>query len=320
MSRIIVTNGVPDRELSMLEGHEVCYPGLGKAYTREDMLRLLPGADAVLACSGIDRGMFEAGRGLKLVVCYGAGYDYIDMRAATELGVPVANMPETVTEATAELAISLILACTRRVAELDALMRTNRPQDAFGLGKRMGVSLRGLRLGIVGIGRIGARVADFGRFMGMEVVYAARSPKPEQDAKGARRLPLDELMHTADVVSLHCPLTPETRGLISRDMLMLMKRTAFLINTSRGAVVDENALIEALRGQRIAGAGLDVYMNEPNITMAFRALSNVVTTPHAGSNTVQTRDLMMRGACERILDALAGRRPEGLLNPEVWRA
>ena len=182
----------------------------------------------------------------------------------------------------------------------------------------MGVLLEDMTLGIVGMGRIGARVAEFGRFIGMRVVYTAHSIKPFSVTGNARHLPLEELLRVSDVVSLHCPLTPETRGMIGRNELALMRPMAFLINTSRGKQVDEAALADALEAGRLAGAGLDVFEAEPEVSERLKKLENVVLTPHIGSNTLRTRNKMAERCCERILDALAGRKPENLLNPEVW--
>ncbi len=316
MGRILVTFGVPCLDSSAFAPHTVVMPELGKAFSREEMLSLLPECDAVLACTALTREMILAGRRLRLIVCYGAGYDAIDVSAATENSIPVCNLPDSVTEGTAELTMALTLAIARRVPELDALVREG--ADAFGLGKRMGVSLRGQTLGVVGMGRIGARVAELARAFGMRILYTAHGPKPAQDALGARYRALDELLKESDFVTLHCPHTPETDGLISRERLALMKPTAFLINTARGKIVNEDALIAALRERRIAGAALDVYRDEPHVPEALRQLPNVVLTPHAGSNTPLTREHMASDACQRLLDGLAGRRPENLLNPEVW--
>jgi glyoxylate reductase len=184
----------------------------------------------------------------------------------------------------------------------------------------MGVSLNGATLGIVGMGRIGSRVAEVGRALGMRILYHARGPKPEQEALGAEYRPLPELMTQADFVSLHCPLTPDTKGMITRELLFSMKATAFLINTARGLVVDEAALLEVLREGRIAGAGLDVFVGEPRINPLFSSLPNVIMTPHVGSNTVQARREMVREASLRIREVvLEGKKPVHLLNPEAWK-
>ena len=312
MAKIIVTHGVPAERFALLQPHEVVIPAQGKAFTEDELVALLPDCDAALACGDFSRRCVEAAKRLRLIVCYGAGYDRIDVRAATERGIFVANTPDSVTEATAELAIGLMLDAVRRIRELDALLRAGEP--AFGMGKRMGVLLEGATLGVVGMGRIGSRVAELARCFRMHILYCGHSPKPCTDA---RFVPLEALLAQSDIVSLHCPCTPETEGLLSRERIALMKPTAILINTARGRIVDEAALAEALRNHRIAAAGLDVFADEPHINPALLALPNVVLTPHVGSNTLQTRNRMAEDACERILDVLAGRRPANLLNPDA---
>lgn len=317
MAVIVVTYGVPTEGFQSLNGHTVHIPPQHTAFSREELLSLLPEADAVLSCKAFDRELIEAAKKLKLIVCYGAGYDAIDMEAATEHGVMVANTPDCVTAPTAELAIAHLMALARRLPEFNQRVRTMAPSELFVMGKFMGTSLEGATLGIVGMGRIGGRVADFGRLMGMRVLYTARHAKPERDAAGDERVPLEELMRRSDFISLHCPHTPETHHLISRDLIALMKPTAYLINTARGPVLDEEALIEALRERRIAGAGLDVYTGEPNVNPAFFELDNVLLTPHVGSNTLHARNQMAEAASERILAVLGGEIPQNLLNPQV---
>ncbi|MEG0512410.1 MAG: NAD(P)-dependent oxidoreductase [Clostridia bacterium] len=319
MARIIVTYGVPAEGFASLAPHELICPPAGERFSREALLSLLPTADAVLACTPFDHELIASAKVLKLIVCYGAGTDSIDLAAATKRGIMVANTPDCVTASTAELAISLLLGLARRLTELDHAMRTLPPSELFVMGKRMGTSLEGATLGIVGMGRIGARVADFGRVMGMRICYAARTPKPVRDALGDKQLCLEALMSQADFISLHCPQTAQTQGMISREMLARMKPTAMLINTARGPIVDESALLDALRNQRISGAALDVFAGEPQINPVFFTLDNVLLTPHVGANTIQTRRLMAEAASERILDMLSGRIPKNLLNPSVLK-
>jgi len=317
MAVIVVTYGVPSDGFSALQGHTVHIAPKCEHFSREELLRLLPEADAVVACKAFDREMIEAAGRLKLIVCYGAGYDAIDVAAATERGVMVANTPDCVTAPTAELAIAHMLNLARRITEFNSRVRTMPPSELFVMGKYLGTSLQGAVLGIVGMGRIGSRVADFGRLMGMKILYTAHSPKPAQDALGAEYVSLEELMRRSDFISLHCPHTPETQHLISDSMIALMKPTAYLINTARGPVVDETALLDALRERRIAGAALDVYTGEPNVNPAFFELDNVILTPHVGVNTLQDRNRMAEAASERILAVLDGRLPDNLINPEV---
>ena len=320
MAKIVVTYGVPAEGFSdFLPGHQICIPAPLSGYSKEELLAILPDADAVLACTAFDADMIAAAKQLKLIVCYGAGYDAIDVAAATKAGIMVANTPDAVTAPTAELAIALLMGISRRIGELDTMLRTQPTPQVFGMGKHMASSLGGQTLGIVGMGRIGAKVADFGHFMGMKVLYTARTPKPERDALGDQRVSLPELMAQSDFISLHCPATSETAGMISREMLALMKPQACLVNTARGAVMDENALLDALKEGRIAGAALDVYPNEPHVNPELLKLPNVLLTPHCGSNTHQARYEMARQACLRIQAVLNGQLPDNLLNPEALR-
>ena len=321
MADIIVTFGVPSDGFKPLrdQNHVIHIPPEGKNFSREEMLAMLPQADAVLACTSFDSELVNAGKKLQVIVCYGAGYDSIDVNAATEKGIPVVNIPDTVTAATAELTIAHILSLARRLRELDGLVRTLRPEELFVMGRRMGSLLEGATLGIVGMGRIGTRVADIARAFGMKILYTCRSEKTHRKTLGDCYTDLPTLFKKSDFISLHCPLTDETRGLVSKEMISLMKPSAFLINTARGPVLDEDALIVALQQRKIAGAALDVYTNEPHVNPAFFQLDNVQLTPHAGSNTLATRNQMAEAASRSILIALAGQTPPNLLNPEVLK-
>lgn len=319
MTHVLITHGVPMEGWTLPQEYETWYPGEGEAFSREELKGLLAEADAVLACGPLDADMIGAAKRLKLIVCYGAGYDSIDLAQATDRGIPVVNIPETVVHPTAEIAVTLMMSLARRIPVLNGVMHSSQAESAFGMGKEMGVSLYGAALGIVGMGRIGSRVAEIGRALGMRILYNARGPKLEQESAGARFCSLPALMAEADFVSLHCPLTLETTGLITRELLLSMKPTAFLINTSRGLVVDESALLEALEHGRIAGAGLDVFVGEPRINPLFQTLPNVIMTPHVGSNTVQARKEMAQEASLRIREVLLeGKKPVHLLNPQVW--
>jgi glyoxylate reductase len=255
----------------------------------------------------VDRSILEAGKGLRIVANVAAGVDNIDVPAATRLGILVTNTPGVLTDATADLTWALILAVARRVVEGDALVRAGKFRG-WNLDLLRGVDLRGKTLGIIGAGRIGKAVARRARGFGAKALLHSRRSG----------IPLRRLLAASDFVSIHCPLTPETYHLIGRRELGLMKRTAILINTARGPIVDENALIQALRRGRIAGAGLDVYEREPIVPAALRRLKNVVLLPHVGSATVGTRRRMLDMAVANVKAALAGRRPPNLVNPEAW--
>jgi glyoxylate reductase len=237
-----------------------------------------------------------AGPGLRVVANHAVGYDNVDLEAATRRGVVVANTPDVLTDATAELTVALALDVARRVSEGDRLVRSGAAWEwspTFMLGR----GLTGRTLGIVGLGRIGGAVARLGSALGMEVVYAG-------GAGPYKRVELPELLVRSHVVSLHCPLTPETRHLIGAAELRAMRRDAILVNTARGPIVDESALAEALAAGEIAGAGLDVYEREPEVTETLLGLPNVVLAPHLGSATEEARN----------------RPPANALNPEALRS
>jgi glyoxylate reductase len=254
-----------------------------------------------------------AGPDLRVVANFGVGYDSVDVAEATRRGVVVSNTPDVLTEATAELTIALLLALLRRVAEGDRLVRR---RDEWGLAPTfmLGEGLAGKTLGIVGLGRIGREVATLAEAFGMRIVHTRGSGPYEE-------LPLDRLLTKADVVSLHVPLTPETRHLIGVRELALMRPNAVLVNVSRGPVVAEAALVEALAEGRIAGAALDVYEHEPEVSAGLIELENVVLLPHLGSSTHAAREGMGM-LCAEALEAVLLRNelPANAVNPEAWDA
>jgi glyoxylate reductase len=248
-----------------------------------------------------------AGPQLRVVANFAVGFDNVDVPACTRRGVIVSNTPDVLTRATAELTIALLLALVRRVAEGDRLVR-RREEWIWAPNMMLGRGLAGFTLGLVGRGRIGQAVERLGNAHGMDVIYTSRTGG----------VPLDELLARADAVSLHLPLSTETHHLIDERKLALMKPTAVLVNTSRGPIVDEAALAGALGERRIAGAALDVFEREPEVTEELLALENVVLTPHLGSATLETREAMGL-LCVQALRAvlLEGRVPENALNPDA---
>lgn len=311
MSRIVVTHGIPDEGLCLLAGHEVIIPPPLTAFSRAELTHLLADADAVLACGAIDAEMLRGASRLKIVANYGAGYDSVDVAAAAACGVPVTNIPEQTADATAELAAGLMLAVSRRIGEMTLRLRREAPETLFGVGREMGRTLRGMTLGILGVGRIGGRMGEIGKALGMRVIgYSRRGADPAV----AEPVSFHELLAQSDVLSVHCPLTPATRGLVGAEAIARMKPGAILINTARGGVVDTDALVAALKAGRLSGAGLDVYPDEPHVPACLLELDNVVLTPHVGTNTAQTRCQMAEACCRQILDALAGRRPANIVN------
>lgn len=311
MAVILITHGVPAEGFSLLEGHEIIMPAPLCAYTMEELGALIPRADAVVAGGKLPGDIIRKGQRLQIIANYGAGYDGVDVCTAAECGVPVTNIPDTVTQDTAELAIGLMLSVSRRIGEMTLRLRREPSETLFGMGRYMGRSLRGRTLGIVGCGRIGSRTAQLAKALGMRVIgYSRRGADPSV----AEPVSFDTLLREADVVSLHCPLTDETRGLMGEDAFAMMKPGAMLINTARGAVVDTDALVAALESGRLSGAGLDVFPDEPRVPQRLLAMNNVVCTPHVGTNTVQTRCEMAQACSQQILDVLAGRRPENIVN------
>lgn len=278
--------------------------------TRAELLDGVRDADALLCLltDGIDRAVLDAAPRLKVVANYAVGYNNIDVDAARARGIVVTNTPGVLTDATADIAFALLIDCARRISESDRWLRAH-TFDGWAPMLFRGVDLSGRTVGIVGAGRIGRAMAQrcAGGF-GMSVVYTDRAPDAAFESDfGARFLPLDELLAASDFVSLHVPLTNETRHLIGARELALMKSTAVLVNTARGPVVDEEALIEALRTRRIFGAGFDVYEHEPAVPETLRALDNAVILPHIGSASFDTRARMAVMAAENILAVLAGR-------------
>jgi glyoxylate reductase len=312
-----VTNRLPETALAALRAAgELRIDERTEAIPRADLLALVADADAILALlhDRVDEELLEAaGPQLRCVANVAVGYDNVDVAAATRRGVVVTNTPGVLDDATADLTMALILAVTRRVAEGDRLIRAGR-EWTWGMSFMLGSDLRGKLLGIVGLGGIGRRVAERARAFGMEIAYHQRSQAPAEveAALGAKRMPLEQLLEHADVLTLHCPLTPETHHLIGEAQLQAMKRSAVLVNAARGPVVDEQALAAALAAGEIGGAGVDVYEQEPRVEPALLALENVVLSPHLGSATVETRTAMAELAARNAISVLRG---EGPLSP-----
>ncbi len=286
----------------------------GDAAIGPDELRARLGDKQALMClltDRIDAAVMDAAPSLRIVANIAVGYDNIDRAAAHARQIAVTNTPDVLTEATADFTWGLILAITRRIPEGDRLVRRGE-WKGWALDFMLGTELRGKQLGIVGLGRIGRAVAARAPAFGMNVAFATLEqsvPEPPQGAAPWLRLGLDELLSTSDLVSLHLPLTPGTRHLIDRRSLLQMKRSAYLVNTSRGPVIDEEALAWALQEKLISGAALDVYEREPAVHQALVGLDNVVLAPHMASGTVETRTAMADLAARNVLAVLGGRPP-----------
>jgi glyoxylate reductase len=289
--------------------------------TRRELLSSVRGRRGVLCLLSdrVDAELLDAaGPQCRIFANYAVGFDNIDVPAATQRGVLITNTPEVLTDATADLTFALLLAAARRVVEGDRLVRSGRwagwaPLQLLGRDPTDAV------LGLVGAGRIGTAVARRARAFRMRILYYDRSDNAELDAGGAERVELETLLGESDFVSIHLSLTGETRGLIGAKQLALMKPTACLINTARGPIVDEAALVEALSAGRPGSAGLDVYEREPVLAPGLDKLDNVVLLPHLGSATERARARMAELAAGSIVEALRGKRPRNLVNPEAWK-
>ncbi len=313
--RIVVTRRIPEPALELLAAAgDLWLSPRDRPLTTDELHAAVAGADAVLTLlhDRVDGAFLDAaGPRLEVVANVAVGYDNVDVPAATERGVLVTNTPGVLTDATADLAMALILMVTRRLGEGERLVRRGErwSWDMFFL---LGRGLAGKTLGVIGLGAIGQATARRALAFGMRVAYAGprRAPAATEEQLGAaQHLPLDELLSTADVVSVHCPLTPETRHLIDSERLELMRPNAYLVNAARGPIVDEAALVDALRRGAIAGAGLDVFEHEPDVHPGLLELENVVLIPHLGSATVETRTAMGVLAARNAIAVLNGERP-----------
>ncbi len=321
--KIVITRRIPESGIQLLkQSCEVyIYPD-DDAISKEVLLEKIKDADGLLCLLSdpIDSTIIDAAPRLKVISNYAVGYNNIDVAAATARGIAVTNTPGVLTDATADLAWSLLLAVTRRIAEGDLMVREGR-FEGWGPMLLLGRDLKNRTLGIIGAGRIGTAMAERSRGWNMKILYYSRSANTYLEKNlGARRAGLAEVLEQSDFVSLHLPLTRETRHLIDEAALRRMKPGAFLINTARGPVVDEAALVRVLREGTIAGAGLDVYENEPQLAPGLAELDNVVLAPHTGSATIGTRDEMAEIAARNILEVLEGRRPPFPVNPEIFES
>lgn len=310
---VYVTRIIHDGGLAMLTqaGFAVKVGSLRRPPDHNELIKQASRHDAIVCqvADRMDAAVIEAAKGrCKIIAACTVGYDNIDIAMARRLGIPVTNTPDVLTEATADLTWALLLAAARRIGEAERLLRTGSWQG-WNMLEFLGADVHGQTIGIVGAGRIGAAVARRATGFGMTILYFDNVDRAAMNALGACRVGLQELLETSDFVSLHVPLTPETRQLIDARALGRMKRTAILVNTARGDVVDQAALIEALRTGQIAGAGLDVYQNEPRISRDFFELPNIVLLPHIGSATESTRRKMAETAAANVIAVLRGERP-----------
>lgn len=306
---VVSTRSLPEPSLSTLEpDYEVRV--MGYAPTELELAAEASEASALitLVSDPVTETVLASSAQLKIVAQYAVGVDNVDRAAAAARGIVVTNTPNVLTDATADLTLALLLALTRRVVEGDQLVRAG-GFAGWAPDLLLGTDLKGKTLGIVGPGRIGRAVARRARAFGMTVIALGRSPRDENDPDDPPRVSFEDLLRRADVVSLHLPLTEETRHLFNAETFARMKPGSWLINTARGSLVDEAALVRALDEERLAGAGLDVYENEPGITPGLRDHPRTVLLPHAGSATIETRREMARMVVEDVRRVLSGEKP-----------
>jgi len=306
--KVLVTRRLPSSVIRKLEASASVDLYTGEtAISPPDLRARVAGADALvcLLTDPIDRDTIDAGPTLKVIANVAVGYNNIDVAYARSKGIVVTNTPDVLTEAVADFTWAMILAITRRISEGERIVRGGQ-WKGWALDFMLGSELRGKQLGLVGVGRIGRAVAARAPAFGMRVAYASRR---SIDLPNAESMSLDRLLNTSDVVSLHVPLTPETKHLIDRKAIARMKRSAYLINTARGPVIDEDALAWAMQQRLLAGAALDVYEHEPAIHPDLLTLDNVLLLPHIGSATTETRTAMADLAADNVLAVLAGHAP-----------
>lgn len=324
--KVFVTRMIPENGLEMMRASldvDVWEPEIPPTNDEivecaEDCVGLVP-----LLSDKIDSTLLGRLPKIRVIAQYAVGYDNIDVSFATSNGIIVTNTPGVLTETAADLAWALIMACSRRIPEADRYVRAGRWNVAWGPKMLLGTDIHGRTLGIVGLGRIGAAVAKRAAGFSMKILYTSRSQTERTEMiekeTGAIGTDLVSLLKQADIVSIHVPLTSETRGLIGRDELAMMKKNSVLVNTSRGPVVEERALVDALRSGHLHSAGLDVFNQEPvSKDSPLLRLENVVLAPHIGSASIVTRAKMAEICATNLIAALKGERPPNVVNPEVF--
>ncbi|MFZ4719922.1 MAG: 2-hydroxyacid dehydrogenase [Ilumatobacteraceae bacterium] len=312
--RIAVTGKIPDAGFELLHeaGDVVAWDSLDVPSVSQvhDMVRGAHAALTLLTTKVDDAFLDAAGPQLKVIANVAVGYNNIDVAACAARGVVCTNTPGVLTEATADIAMALVLMATRRLGEGERVIRSTTPWQ-WGMFYMLGTGIQGRRLGIIGMGDIGQALARRARAFGMTIAYSNRKPVAAaiEAELGAEFMSLDELLSTSDVVSVNCPYSPATHHLIGADELAAMQPTAFLVNTARGPIVDEAALVAALQAGSIAGAGLDVFEHEPAVHPGLLECDNAVLVPHLGSATVETRSAMARLAAHNAVNVLSGLDP-----------
>lgn len=310
---VLVTRKLPVAvEERLARDYEARFNTEDKVYTSDELIELAAGADAIIPCHTEKLTAEVIGRlpdSVRAICSFSVGFDHIDLGAAKARGIAVTNTPEVLSDATAEIAVLLMLGAARRAYEGELQIRTDTWADWSAIGQ-LGLQVTGKRLGILGMGRVGQIMARRARGFDMEIHYYNRSRlSPELEAGAIYHETVEELLPHCDFLSIHCPATPETHHLLNEKRIALLPETAVVINTARGAVVDDDALIDALSKGRLFAAGLDVFNNEPNIDPRYKELKNTFLLPHIGSATRETRDAMGFRALDNLDAVIAGQEP-----------
>ncbi|MDW7673433.1 MAG: D-glycerate dehydrogenase [Bacillota bacterium] len=321
--KVYVTRRLPKIALDMIAAEcEMDVNPHDRVMTREELEKAIQGIDGMvcLLTDNIDASLLDLNPNLKVLANYAVGFNNIDVEACTQRKIPVTNTPGVLTETSADLAWSLVMSVARRIPEADRFTREGKFKG-WGPMLLLGGDVYGKTLGVVGLGRIGQAIIKRAKGFDMKIIYynTRRKSEEEEKALGVEYREFDDLIKEADFISLHLPLMPETEHLIGEREFKMMKKTAYLINTARGPVVDEKALVKALQEKEIAGAGLDVYEEEPELAEGLVGLDNVVLLPHIASASIETRTKMGIMAAENLLAGLKGERMPNLLNPEALK-
>lgn len=320
MTSVLVTAPIPQAALNILRQANLdvdCYNGHG-LITKAELLKRVVGKDYLITplSTQVDRDIIDADPQLKLIANYGAGFNNIDADYARSRQIPVTNTPKVSTVSTAEVTAGLIIALTHRLVEGDRLMR-DQGFDGWSPLFFLGHELAGKTLGILGMGQIGQAVAKRLAAFDMKIIYTQRHPLDATTAQTlhAQQVPLTDLVAQSDILTIHCPFTPETHHLLGAAEFKAMKDSAYLINAARGSIIDEAALLTALQQGQLAGAALDVYEAEPHVDAGFKALDNVILTPHVGNATVEARDAMATIVAKNAVRVDQGQAPLYIVNP-----
>ncbi len=312
VNKVLITQEIPEEGL--IELRKYCNVDMKSSISQDELFNQAPELDGILSVgTEISAEFLKKAKNLKIISNYGVGYDNVDIVAAASKKIPVTNLPFSVTESTAELTVSLMLALSRRIVEADKFIRQNNNHNWHPM-LLLGNELYGKKIGIIGFGRIGKAVAKRANAFGMDVYYYDINPVENEEPLSVKYAPLDQIYGDMDYITLHLPYTKDTHHIINMGVFEKMKKTTYIINASRGPIIDQKALIDVLRSKRLAGAALDVFEEEPYVPDELTDLANVVLTPHIGTSTIETRVKMAQEASKNILKIFNGELPANVVN------